>query len=594
MPPLVGRDPELATIDRFLRSVGEGYQAVVFRGGAGYGKSALLEETVDRARAAGFRALTARPTETEAELPFGVLAELLEPVATSDLDLPAPQTRALDVALRRADPDEAHPVDPLGLSLAVSQRSGRSRRNSRSLSRLTTCSGATRPHCGRSISLSGVWMTRQSGSRPGCVSASGDPAARRRGPRHRRRRRAAGRPGLRDRRASQCSASQTGASTAVRGVRWQSAVRQGSGGAARRERASRRPGRADSGFGLRVRRDRTARREARPRHARRPSGAAALPRPTVDILLAAYEEQEVEEALVEAAAAGIVALTANGSASPIHSSQRRCTRPPRRPGAVLPTRRLRERLTARRSGRRISRSQPPRASAAVAAELESAAAAARARGALDTAGRLLEQAVTVTPGRDRAARRRRGLEAARCQHAAGDTDRARSLLDRAVDLSRPGEEVAEVLLELALAGGTYSQRGFGYAYAALENAQQSPALAVRIHHCLMGLHVCSRAKPRAPSSTLMPRSRPPRGWKTKPRSRRRSPAPSSPTSCAANPSTSMSSSGQSRSSVGRGIDVGGRGSAPHDARPRLEASGRVRPLAGDLPRTAGRGRRAWR
>ena len=119
MPPLVGRDPELATIDRFLRSVGEGYQAVVFRGGAGYGKSALLEETVDRARDAGFRALTARPAETEAELPFGVLAELLEPVAMSELDLPAPQARALNVALRRVDPDEARPVDPLGLSLAV-------------------------------------------------------------------------------------------------------------------------------------------------------------------------------------------------------------------------------------------------------------------------------------------------------------------------------------------------------------------------------------------------------------------------------------------------------------------------------------------
>ena len=57
MPPLVGRDSELASIDRFLRSVGEGYHAVVFRGGAGYGKSALLEEAVARARAAGFQAV---------------------------------------------------------------------------------------------------------------------------------------------------------------------------------------------------------------------------------------------------------------------------------------------------------------------------------------------------------------------------------------------------------------------------------------------------------------------------------------------------------------------------------------------------------
>ena len=119
MPPLVGRDLELATIDRFLRSVPEGFRAVVLRGGAGYGKSALLDETVTRAHAAGFRVLTARPAQTEAELPFGVLAELLEPVELSGLDLPGPQERALDVALRRLDPDEAHPVDPLGLSLAV-------------------------------------------------------------------------------------------------------------------------------------------------------------------------------------------------------------------------------------------------------------------------------------------------------------------------------------------------------------------------------------------------------------------------------------------------------------------------------------------
>ena len=118
MQPLVGRDPELATIDRFLRSIPEGYQAVVLRGGAGYGKSALLEETVARARGLGLRVLTARPAETEAELPFGVLTELLEPVETSGLDLSAPQARALDIALRRIDPDEANPVDPLALSLA--------------------------------------------------------------------------------------------------------------------------------------------------------------------------------------------------------------------------------------------------------------------------------------------------------------------------------------------------------------------------------------------------------------------------------------------------------------------------------------------
>ena len=130
-----------------------------------------------------------------------------------------------------------------------------------------------------------------------------------------------------------------------------------------------------------------------------------------------------------------------------------------------------------------------RPSEAVAAEVEAAAAAAKARGALDTAGRLLEQAAAVTPARERAARRRRGLEAARCHLAAGDTDHARRLLDRLVVLSSLGEELAEVLLELALAGFHFPPRGFAYATAALENAQQSPALAIRIHASWPSIHI---------------------------------------------------------------------------------------------------------
>ncbi len=46
-----------------------------------------------------------------------------------------------------------------------------------------------------------------------------------------------------------------------------------------------------------------------------------------------------------------------------------------------------------------------------------------------------------------------------------------------------------MLLELALADGSYSQPGFDYAFAALEQAHQSPALAIRIHLRLVELHV---------------------------------------------------------------------------------------------------------
>ncbi len=492
MPPLVGRDPELATIDRFLRSVGEGYQAVVFRGGAGYGKSALLEETVDRARAAGFRALTARPTETEAELPFGVLAELLEPVATSDLDLPAPQTRALDVALRRADPDEAHPVDPLGLSLAVVAALRALAKEQPLLVALDDVQWCDPPSL-RTLDFAlrrvdDVPIGLASGLRLGVVEiqlpgGEGRVAAVDVGPLDGpafetvvRRSARLPRPVLRQLYVACDGNPLFGKEVA--------ALLSENGLPADPAAPIPVSASASDAIGQRVAKLGLATRDVL-------LGAAALPRPTVEILLDAYEERNVEEALVEAAAAGIVA---------VDRERIRFTHPLIAAAVYEAATPARRRAAHARLARALVRPEEraphlalaaTRASAAVAAELESAAAAARARGALDTAGRLLEQAVTVTPARDRAARRRRGLEAARCQHAAGDTDRARSLLDRAVDLSRPGEEVAEVLLELALAGGTYSQRGFGYAYAALENAQQSPALAVRIHHCLMGLHVCA-------------------------------------------------------------------------------------------------------
>ena len=146
---------------------------VAFRGGAGYGKSALLEETVARAQASGFRTLAARPAETEAELPFGVLADLLEPVETSELDLSGPQRRALDIALRRIDPDESHAVDPLGLSLAVVERFGHFRPWNCCSSRSTTCNGATLRRSGRSALLCGASRTHEVGLVIGTRSETG-------------------------------------------------------------------------------------------------------------------------------------------------------------------------------------------------------------------------------------------------------------------------------------------------------------------------------------------------------------------------------------------------------------------------------------
>ena len=218
-------------------------------------------------------------------------------------------------------------------------------------------------------------------------------------------------------------------------------------------------------------------------------GAAALPRPTVEVLLAAYEEQSLERALVEAAAAGIVVVDherVRFTHPLVAAAVYEAATPARRRAAHARLARVLVRPEERAPHLALAAARP---SAAVAAELESAAAAAKARGALDTAARLLEQAATMTPARSTAARRSRGLEAARFHLAAGDTERARSLLDRLLPLSKPGEEQAEVLLELALADGSYAQPGFDYAYAALEQAQQSPALMIRIHSRLVELHV---------------------------------------------------------------------------------------------------------
>ena len=492
MPPLVGRDPELATIDRFLRSVGEGYQAVVFRGGAGYGKSALLEETVARARRSGFRALIARSAETEAELPFGVLAELLEQVATTELDLPPPQARALDVALRRLDPDETRPVDPLGLSLAVVAALRQLAVGQPLLIALDDVQWCDPPSL-RTLEFA---LRRVESERIGLVAGirTGDgievqaPGATERvtdvevGPLDEpafetvvRRGTRLPRPVLRQLYAA-CDGNplygrEVAALLAEHGLPEDPAAPIPV------------PPSASDAIGRRVAKLALDTRDVL-------LGAAALPRPTVDLLVAAYKEQDVEDALAEAAGAGIVAIDGvriRFTHPLVAAAVYEAAPPSRRRAAHAALASVLDSPEERAPHLALAATRP---GAAVAGELESAAGAATARGALDTAGRLLEQAATLTPRGDTAARRRRGLEAARCQLAAGDTERARTLLDRLLQVSKPGEQQAEVLLELALSGGTYSRRGFGYAYAALEQAQQSPALAIRVHYCLNGLHIC--------------------------------------------------------------------------------------------------------
>jgi DNA-binding CsgD family transcriptional regulator len=106
---LLGRDEELAAIAGFLRA-GAPACAVVIDGEPGIGKTTVWRAAVDAAAARGFRALRARPAESEAKLAFSSLADLLGDALGDALgELPGPQRRALEIALLLEDAEGARP-----------------------------------------------------------------------------------------------------------------------------------------------------------------------------------------------------------------------------------------------------------------------------------------------------------------------------------------------------------------------------------------------------------------------------------------------------------------------------------------------------
>ena len=112
---LVGRDAELLHLERLLAGVRTGASAVlVLRGEPGVGKSALLEGAAEAA--SGMRVLRARGVESEVELPFSGLHELLRPLLGALDELPAPQAEALRTALALG---EGPPSGPFAVGAAT-------------------------------------------------------------------------------------------------------------------------------------------------------------------------------------------------------------------------------------------------------------------------------------------------------------------------------------------------------------------------------------------------------------------------------------------------------------------------------------------
>jgi DNA-binding CsgD family transcriptional regulator len=116
---ILGRSEELAALRGFAADLHTGPAAVVIEGEPGIGKTTLWSAAVDSARDASCCVLVSRPVGSEIKLAYAGLGDLLGDVLAGALsELPAPQRRALRVALLLEDP-RGRPPDQRGIALAV-------------------------------------------------------------------------------------------------------------------------------------------------------------------------------------------------------------------------------------------------------------------------------------------------------------------------------------------------------------------------------------------------------------------------------------------------------------------------------------------
>ncbi|TMG27990.1 MAG: hypothetical protein E6H93_13665 [Chloroflexi bacterium] len=112
---LLGRGDEQARIEALLEHGRNGIsQSLILRGDPGIGKTELLSYAVRRA--ADMTVLSATGIESESELPFAGLAELLHPVLELMGAIPPPQAAALNAALALGPPTTP---DPFAVSAAA-------------------------------------------------------------------------------------------------------------------------------------------------------------------------------------------------------------------------------------------------------------------------------------------------------------------------------------------------------------------------------------------------------------------------------------------------------------------------------------------
>src|SRR4029078_13112446 len=103
---VLGRGEELEAAGTVFDHLDGGPTALIIEGPEGIGKTPFWHASLAIAPDPGARLLTTRAAEAEARRAFSGLADLLGDLDDAIADLPAPQRRALDLALLRGEPGD--------------------------------------------------------------------------------------------------------------------------------------------------------------------------------------------------------------------------------------------------------------------------------------------------------------------------------------------------------------------------------------------------------------------------------------------------------------------------------------------------------
>ena len=101
---LIGRVTELEVGRRAITEAADTVRHVVYVGGPGAGKTAVLDVLAEFAQSEGALVLRAGGTQAEAEIAFAGLSQLLRPALADAVDLPTSHQRVLDRVLRIGEP----------------------------------------------------------------------------------------------------------------------------------------------------------------------------------------------------------------------------------------------------------------------------------------------------------------------------------------------------------------------------------------------------------------------------------------------------------------------------------------------------------